>query len=191
MEVSETGIYFEDGRVIAESGEVKVYQTDYDTMLEVGPGHNLWALASEIVDYESQLDNIPFGNVLEIGLGLGIASKYLLSCSKVKSLTTIEINKDVIKVFNYLNIKLDKKHTIINSDGLEYIKHANKKFNFVFLDYYTLLDEETLPDIEVMVYWCKKALKPNGKIMGWYDKYTPDDFTKWFNEIFDCNMESE
>jgi hypothetical protein len=185
--MSGNAIYYEDGCVIAESGDVRVYQDNYDTYLEIGPAHNLWALSSEIKDYEKQLSNKPFGNVLEIGLGLGVASKYMLSLEKVNLLTTIEVNSDVIRTFNYLNIKLDKKHTILNLDGLEYVKQTNKKFDFIFLDYYSLLDEEILPDIEVMVYWCKKTLKPAGKIAGWYDKYTPDDFTVRFNDIFGCN----
>lgn len=189
--MSDTGIYWKDGKIITESGEVRVYQTSYDAFLEIGPGNTLWALASEIKDYENQLGNKPKGDCLEIGLGLGVASKYLLSLDKVKSLTTVEINEDVVRTFNYLNIKLDKKHTILNLDGLDYVKQTDKKFDFIFLDYYSLLDEETLPDIEVMVYWCKKTLKPDGEIIGWYDKYTPDDFTPWFNNIFDCNMVSE
>lgn len=189
--MTNTGIYFKDGRIVAESGDVRVYQDDYDTYLELGPAHTLWTLASEVTDYEEQIGNESFGDVLEIGLGLGVASKYMLSLEKVKSLTTIEINKNVIKVFNYLNIKLDEKHTIINSSGLDYVKNTNEKFDFIFLDYYTLLDEETLANIEIMVYWCRKILRPGGKIMGWYDKYTPDNFTTWFNEIFGCNMKSE
>lgn len=189
--MSDTGIYWKDGEIIAESGDVRIYQTSYDTFLEISPGRNLWALGSEIKDYENQLGNRPKGDCLEIGLGLGVASKYLLSLEKVKSLTTIEINEDVIRVFNYLNIRLDKKHTILCLDGLEYVKHIDKKFDFIFLDYYSLLDEETLPNIEVMVYHCKKILKPGGEIVGWYDKYSPDNFTTWFNELFDCNMISE
>jgi len=190
--VSDTGIYWKDGKIIAESGDVRIYQTSYDLYLEIGPAHNLWALGSEIKDYENQLGNRPKGNVLEIGLGLGVASKYLLSCPEVKSLTTIETNKDVIKTFNYLNIQLDEKHTIFNLDGLEYVKSMDiYSYDFIFLDYYSLLDEETLPDIEVMVYWCKKILKSGGEITGWYDRYSPDNFTTWFNEIFDCNMVSE
>jgi len=190
--MSDTGIYWKDGCVIAESGDVKVYQTNYDSFLEIGPAHTLWAMGSEIKDYENQLGNRPFGNVLEIGLGLGVASKYLLSLDRVKSLTTIEANAGVIKAFNYLNIQLDEKHVIFNLEGLDYVKSmGNYLYDFIFLDYYTLLDEETLPDIEVMVHWCKKILKPGGKIVGWYDRFTPDNFTDWFNEIFDCNMVSE
>jgi hypothetical protein len=191
MKMSDTGIYYIDGDVITESGDVKVYQDDYDTYLEIGPAHTLWALGSERKDYEKQLSNRPFGDILEVGLGLGVSAKYMLSLEKVKSLITVELNSEVIKVFNYLNIGLDKRHTIINSNGLDYVKSIDKKFDFIFLDYYTLLDEETLAGIEIMVYWCKKILKPGGKIIGWYDKYTPDNFTIWFNEIFGCNMKSE
>jgi SAM-dependent methyltransferase len=190
--MSDTGIYFIDGDVIAESGNVKVYRTDYDLFLEVGPGHTLWALGSEIEDYEKQLGNAPFGNVLEIGLGLGIASKFFLTCQKVKTLTTIEINSDVIVVYKQLSLfNTTKNHEIINNDGLSFVTSTEKKYDFIFMDYYTLLDEETLPEIEELVKVCKRVLKPVGKIAGWYDKFTPEEFTKRFNEIFGCDMTSE
>jgi len=188
-----TGIYFKDGRIIAQSGDVKIYETDYDIFLEIGPAHTLWTLASELQDYIEQINNKPRGHCLEIGLGLGVASRYILSCSKVKTLTTLEINEDVIKTYKktkkYLDNKLklkniNKNHIIINDEGLKYIKTTNKKFDFIFLDYYTLIDEETLADIEVTTYWCKKILRSGGKIIGWFDKYTPDNYIKEFNKIF-------
>ena len=85
-------IYFKDGILIAESGRAKIYKLNNELFLEIGPGHNLWALESELKDYIWQLSDKPMGECLEIGLGLGVASKYILSCPKVKGLTTVEIN---------------------------------------------------------------------------------------------------
>ena len=36
-------IYFKDGKLIAQSGEVKVYKMNDELFLEKGTGHNLWA----------------------------------------------------------------------------------------------------------------------------------------------------
>ena len=189
--LEDTGIYFIDGDVIAESGDVKIYRTDYDIFLEIGSGHTVWALGSEIADYENQLGDAPFGNVLEIGLGLGIASKFFLTCKKVKSLTTIEINSDVITVYKQLNLfSADKEHIIINDSGLSFVNNTKEKYDFIFMDFYSLLDEETLPKIEDLAVASEKILKSNGKIIGWWDKYTPDNFTTWFNAIFDCQYVS-
>ena len=199
----DTGIYFIDGHVIAESGDVRVYQDNYDTYLELGPRHNLWALASEQVDYKEQINNKPKGKCLEVGLGLGVASNYILSCKKVKNLTTIEKNGDVIKVYNKIECLIEeninffaarKEHKIINDDGLSYVKKARKQnvlYDYIFLDFYSLLDEETLPIIEEMVYECKKILRYGGRVDGWWDKYSPDKFTIWFNEIFGCQYVSK
>lgn len=187
-------LYFKEGKVVAESGEVRVYEFNNDTFLEIGKGHNLWALGSELSDYIEQLQDYPRGNVLEIGLGLGVASRYMLSLPKVRALTTIEKNSDVINVYDIVK-KRDKtfmehfdhkKHLILNTDGLSYIYNTKRTFDFIFLDFYDRIDEDTLPDIKDMVEGCKRAqiLAKGGKIMGWFDPYTPNEFTEQFYNIF-------
>lgn len=192
--MNNSAIYFKEGTLIAESGQARVYSFNDDMFLEIGEGHQLWALASEFSDYMEQLRDYPKGNVLEIGLGLGVASRYMLSLPKVRALTTIEKNEDVINVYEEIK-KLDKvfmenfshkKHLILNTDGLSYIYNTDRKFDFVFLDFYDRIDEDTLPEIKDMVDGCKRAgiLAKGGKIMGWFDPYTPDEFVAEFYEIF-------
>jgi spermidine synthase len=201
--MSENAIYYEDGELIASTGEVRVYNMDDQLFLEIGPSHTLWTLESEIFDYIEQLGDTPSGDVLEIGLGMGVTSRYLLSCEKVKTLTTIEVNKDVIKVYNkikellddklkdIINVAPNKKHRIINNDGLRYITHTQRKYDFIFIDNYTIIDEETLPEIEELVKAAAKILNSDGIISGWYDKYTLERFTVRFNDIFGCDCVSE
>jgi spermidine synthase len=176
---------------------------DDQFFLEIGLGHTLWTLESEIFDYIEQLGNTPSGDVLEIGLGMGVTSRYLLSCEKVKSLTTIEVSRNVVKVYNeikellddrlkdIINITSDKKHRIVNNDGLRYITHTQRKYDFIFIDNYTIIDEETLPEIEELVKAAGKILNNDGIISGWYDKYTLERFTVRFNDIFGCDRVSE
>lgn len=185
-------IYFNDGDIIAESGNVRVYQVNKGLFLEIGEGHHLWTLDTELKDYIEQMGNIPKGNVLEIGLGLGVASRYILSFPKVKSLTTVEINKDVIEVHkkvketdtDYIKNFSYKPHEIINYDGLEYVYRTNKKFDFIFLDFYDIIDEDTIPKIKDMVKGCKRLLNEDSTIMGWFDPYTPEEFVDCFYNIF-------
>lgn len=189
----DSGIYFQDGEIIAESGDARVYEYNNDTFLEVGSAHHLWALGSESVDYANQLKDKPKGNVLEIGLGLGVASRYILSMHNVRALTTIEKNKDVIDVYNILRGRDEqfeqvfghKKHLILNTDGLSYLYNTNRKFDFIFMDFYDVIDEDTLPEIADMVIGCRRVLAKNGKIMGWFDPYTPDEFVEQFYELFE------
>ena len=176
-------IYFEDGDLIAEHESARVYKMNDELFLELGNNHTLWALSSELEDYIWQLNDKPFGDCLEIGLGLGVASKYILSCPRVKTLTTVEVNNDVIEVNKIINT-YNKNHTIINCDGLLYPFKTKKIFDFVFIDCYDRIDEDTLPFIRDMVNVCKFILKKNGKIICWFDKYTPEEFVDEFYNIF-------
>lgn len=189
----DSGIYFKEGSVVAESGLVKVYSYSEDLFLEVGPAHTLWALGSELYDYMDQLHDHPTGSVLEIGLGMGVASRYILTLPRVRSLTTVEQNKDVINVYGQL-LKKDtsftknfgyKEHLILNAEGLSYLYATKRKYDFVFLDFYRAIDEDTLPDIEDMVLGARRVLAPGGRIMGWFDKYTPDEHTNKFYSLFE------
>ncbi len=188
-------IYFKDGILIAESGRAKIYKLNNELFLEIGPGHNLWALESELKDYIWQLSDKPMGECLEIGLGLGVASKYILSCPKVKGLTTVEINEDVIDVYNklkpedysfdYTDAYYEKRHTIITLDGLVYMYETERRFDFIFIDCYDVIDEDTLPTIADMVSAGKRILKENGIMVGWFDRATPDEFVEPFYGLFE------
>ncbi len=186
-------IYFRDGELVAESGNAKVYRLNNELYLEIGPGHNLWALESELEDYVWQLNDSPNGACLEIGLGLGVASKYILSCPRARSLTTVEIDKDVIDVYNKLTIDdygheyivyPEKRHTILNLDGLVYMYQTKERFDFIFIDCYDRVDEDTLPLIADMAYAAKRILTKDGKILGWFDNSTPERFVEVFYSLF-------
>jgi len=187
-------IYFQDGELVAESGEARVYLMNGELFLEIGPGHTLWALQSELTDYIEQLKDYPNGDVLEIGLGLGVASRYILTFNKVASLTTVELNDDVIEVHNQIRDHLytpedekvidGKQHVVLNVDGLEYLFTTKYSYDFIFLDFYDRIDEDTLPLIKDMVNGCRRVLRPGGMAIGWLDPYTPDEFAKEFENIF-------
>ena len=178
-----TPIYFIDGKVIADSNNIVIYEMDGVCYLEQGPGHNLWADSAEIKELSEQMADRPFGDCLEIGLGLGVASKYILSCENVNSLTTVEINEDVVYLYKELNVEKDN-HTVICQNGLDYIIQTDRRFDFVFLDFYSLIDEDTLPEIEVYVKAAKRILKNGGEVMGWFDPFTPDEDAKRFFSLF-------
>ena len=191
----ETKLYFKHGITVAESGYVSVYEMDEELFLEIGPGHNLWALESEYSEYMTQLKNKPRGECLEIGLGLGVASRCIMTFPEVKHLTTVEANKDVIATHNSLIYLMDTrdskwepydnaKHSIIYHDGLTYLTKTKRKFDFIFMDFYKAIDEDTLPVIKDMVVAAKKRLNKGGLVMGWLDPFTPPEDFKAFEEIF-------
>lgn len=193
-------IYFRDGEVVANSGDVSVYDMNNELFLEIGPGHTLWALEREIKDYIVQLEDFPRGNCLEIGLGLGVASRCILTYPHVDSLTTVELNKDVIETHKQTTDLLanksrdskwlpynKNKHTIINGDGLEYLCTTKDKYDFIFLDFWQHIDDDTLPAIADMAKAAFKVLEYDGKVIGWLDPYTSKENVKYFEKIF--NME--
>jgi len=193
MQATRTKYYFKDGNVVAQSGDVCVYDMDNQFYLEIKG--DLWALESEYSVYMEQLKDLPYGNCLEIGLGLGIASRCIMTFPKVKHLTTIEQNKDVINIHNdlkpYLDTRLNKwmlydifKHTIINKSGLNYLLECKEKYDFIFLDFYRAIDEDTLPLIKDMVNIAKKVLTKDGVVCGWLDPYTPVEHYEEFENIF-------
>ena len=191
-------IYFRDGRVVAESGEVTAYEMNNELFLELGPGHNLWALESEFEDYKDQLWDLPKGNCLEIGLGLGVASRCILTHPNVRSLTTVEKNGDVISIQPELSAILDNgsrsnkwlaydqnRHRIINSDGLVYMYETKRKYDFIFIDFYSHIDEETLPEIRDMVIAARRVLAKEGIILCWFDKFTANEYVQEFFSLFE------
>ena len=192
MDGSKGLVYFEDGVVVAETGKAKVYKMSNELFLEIGPGHNLWALESELKDYIWQLKEFPRGHCLEIGLGLGVASRYILTFPNVKHLTTIELNQDVIDVHKKIKdvdrqFPLDynlKKHLILKANGIEYAYQTKQLYDFIFIDCYAGIDEDSLPLIADMVIACSRLLNKDGKILGWMDKYTPKEFVGIFNSLF-------
>lgn len=184
-------IYFKDGELVAESGDAKVYKMNGELFLEIGPGHTLWALESELNDYMAQLEDRPRGRCLEIGLGLGVVSRYLLTFPKVEYLTTVEINSNVISVHSKIKetdrgLKLDydkSKHRILNAEGLAYAYQTKQRYDFIFIDCYDRIDEDTLPIIADMFAACSRILKSGGEIMAWLDKHTAEPFYTAFERI--------
>ena len=176
-------LYFIDGDLIAESGDVRVYLYDGFLHLEIGPGHNLWMVESEIEELVQQIGDSPRGKCLEIGLGLGIASRYILSFPEVESLTTVEINPDVIAVHQMVNYIDDIRHKGINGNGLDFILQTEEKYDFIFFDHYSIIDEDTLEILEVYVKAAKKILNKDGTLLAWFDPYTPEEDAKKFFDI--------
>lgn len=192
-------IYFRDGKLVANSGEVSVYNMDEELYLEIGPGHTLWALEREVKDYVNQLEDYPKGNCLEIGLGLGVASRCILTYPHVTNLTTVEINPDVIDTHKVISNILDaddrnnkwlpynsNKHTVVNMDGLEYLYTTKHKYDFIFMDFWQHIDDDTLPAISDMAKAAFRVLAEGGKVIGWLDPHTTLHNIVEFNKVFDC-----
>jgi spermidine synthase len=185
-------IYFQDGKLVAEHGDARVYKMNGELFLEIGQGHTLCCAEGELTEYIHQISDFPKGRCLEIGLGLGIVSRYLFTFPQVTHVTTIENNLDVIKIHNDLKeedrgLEIDypaEKHRILHADGIEYAYQTKQKYDFIFIDCYNRIDDETLPLIADMTAACSRILNRGGKMVGWLDKHTPGPYYSIFQKIF-------
>jgi len=168
--------YFEKGKLIAEKGEARIYEWEGVRYLEIGKGHTLWTYSKEIEAYKDQIGNKPKWNCLEIGLGLGVSSEYILSLPNVNSLTTIEINKDVIDLYEEYRKFWPPKHKVLHGSGRDYLISTDQKFDFIFLDFYYLIDEDSVEEIIDYIELCKRVLDKYGEIVVWIDPFSDDEF---------------
>jgi len=176
-------IYSRDGKLVMRSGEVRVYDLDNELFMELGR-QNLIAADKDLSDYIWQLADKPFGNCLIISLGLGIASKYLLSFNNVKSVTVIEEYEEIIEVQAKINPINDDRFRVINDSALTYLYKTDETYDFIFLDYHTVINEWTFPIIADITTACKKVLVYNGILLGWLDGNTPEIFIDSFFDLF-------
>lgn len=183
-------LYFKDGELIAEAGCARVYKLSDCLFLEYGTDHHLVASSDEVVDFVWQLAGKPRGDCLEVGLGLGVASKYILSCPKVRSLTTVEQFGDIIEVQKLVNptdkewsYHIPRMHSIINDEWLLYPFQSSKVFDFVFVNCYNRIDESTLPLIEDVVNAYRRLIASDGKMVCWFDRRTSESFVSDFYKI--------
>lgn len=115
------------------------------------------------------------GDVLTYGLGLGYYTYMVSEKEEVSSVTVVEKNGDVIKIFNtYIlpQFKNRSKIRIVNDDAYRYARKCmpNEHFDFVFADlWHDVSDglemylkmkeyEKSCPDT-TFSYWIEKSIK--------------------------------
>lgn len=100
---------------------------------------NVW-MSSTISEHRSMEEHVnkANGNVLTFGLGIGYYPYMCLLKDNVESITIIEVNQDIIDMFNkYIlpQFKTDKKVEIIKGDMYDYYnREFMSNFNYIFVD---------------------------------------------------------
>lgn len=93
-------------------------------------GDKVW-MSPAISEIESMNDGIEkgYGKCLTFGLGIGVLPYLWLLKDEVESVTVVEINKDVIDLFEkYIRpqFKINKKLEIIHGDAFEYYNEGKR-----------------------------------------------------------------
>jgi len=86
----------------------------------------------EIKEMYSQYD-MAYGDVLLTGFGFGVLAQWVASKPEVKSVTVIELEKDIYDIFLMHN-KLHEKVNVIFEDATTYT--TDKHYDCLFLDHY-------------------------------------------------------
>lgn len=162
----------EEGRQIPQIG---FFDTEFrfPAVLENG---RIWMTITpnEIETMREPVDQA-FGHVLTFGLGLGYFAYMVSEKENVESVTIVDLNKDVIELFQkYVlpQFKHGHKINVIQADAFEFAKaHLSEgKYDFVFtdlwhdvsdgLDMYLKMKEmekQSRPDT-VFTYWIEKSI---------------------------------
>lgn len=85
------------------------------------------------------------GDVLINGLGMGMCNVHLLQKPKLKSLTVIEFDKDLVDFISPF-FEEDDRCEIINEDAFTYTPPVGKKYDFVWHDIWTLQSASNYDD---------------------------------------------
>lgn len=192
--------YFKDGDELGKWGNIVAYDLVDDLTIQKINNQESISFLSDYGVYRRQIFCEQMaGYGLEIGLGLGLASRAILNCNNVVNLTTVEKDINIINAHSDLSelinkrLNLDYKHTkhsIVNCEGLEYIYSFGLKYDFVFLNFYKIVDENTLPEIEDMIRAAKTIC--DGPVFGWFDQYASSEdileYFKLYNKAKEVNI---
>ncbi len=134
---------------------------------------------SEIYSMKEQMEQA-FGNVLVLGLGLGYYPFIISLKDSVKSITIIEIEPEIINLFNqyiFPYFPCKDKIKIIKADAISYLKTVKPTdFDFAFCDIWE-------SQVDGAVHY--KNIKP-------FEKLLPNTkFTYWIEDQIKYHIENE
>lgn len=164
-----------------QNDDVRIYDMDTQKFLFIG--QIMYASTSERGWYVKNVMPYATGKCLEIGLGLGVASKSMLVKNEVSHLLTIESNEKVIEAFG----RPLRNHNILWADIYEWVEGLvviEPFYDFIFVDHYTLDDEEQIAPLEELAVKLRPLLKPEGKMVFWIDTNASDEDQKRIRDLW-------
>lgn len=155
-----------NGRLDFQRGDVRIYYVDGEHYLFVN--QTMYASTTERPWYIRNVMPHARGSVLEIGLGLGCASKVILANPKVRHLLTIENNENVIAAYG----RLLRRHHLLLQDAEEWARSVPKiapLFDLIFVDHYTF-SEDTIDGLKELAQNLCPLVKEGGRMIFWIDE---------------------
>ena len=173
--------WLKNGLLEFEQGDVKIFTVDGQNYLFID--QVLYASTDERPWYIRNVYPHARGKCLEIGLGLGAASRVILSNPAVTTLLTLESNPDVISAFG----DTFRHHLLLNMDVNTWVEsavHAGPIYDFIFVDHFAEMDEEFYPELKELVDTLKLNLKEDGKLVVWIDEHAADEDREAYRKLW-------
>lgn len=164
-----------------EKEDVRVYKMDDEHYLFID--QVIYASTTERPWYIQNVMPHAEGRCLEIGLGLGVASKVILAKPEVKHLLTVELNEAVIGAFG----RPFTRHNILCADIYKWIDNfqdPTPMYDLIFVDHYTSMEDELWEDLKTLVEKLAKLLKEDGKLIIWIDQNMDPKEIAQFKELW-------
>lgn len=160
-----------NGKLVFHQDDVRIYNVDRQEHLLIG--QTIFASTLERPWYIQKVLPHAKGRCLEIGLGLGCASKVILANPQTAHLLTIEKNPRVIEAFG----RPLPRHHIVQADIYEWARRVPKTYtlyDLIFVDHY-VYDEDLFPALENLAQDLTPLLKVGGHLIFWVDEQAPDE----------------
>ena len=161
-----------NGRLDFHRGDVRVYNVEGEDYLFIG--QTIYASTKELPWYIRNLYQHVKGNVLEVGLGLGCASRLICKAPNIRHLLTIEKNEDVIGAFGTCL----RHHHILSADVNVWAREVPKEFamyDLIFGDHYTMGDDDLYPELAELAGNLSPLINPGGRMIFWIDENAPEE----------------
>jgi spermidine synthase len=160
---------------------VRIYNLEGEEYLFVD--QVMYASTSEKDWYVHNVMPFAKGRCLEIGLGLGAASRAMLAKKEVKYILTIEKDEGVIAAFG----RPLRRHNILNTDIYEWVENfaePTPMYDFIFVDHYATMDEDLFEELKPLAIKLSQLLKPDGKMVFWIDENLSPEEIEMFKQLW-------
>lgn len=120
----------------------------------------------EMITNQKFIDNAK-GDVIIFGLGIGLIIYPLLQDDDIKSITIVEVDKDLIDETFPILLKADVKSKlkVINTDAFQY--QDNKKYDTIYFDIWALINEQAFSEMKILSDKFSNNLNDGGWIDSW------------------------
>jgi len=172
----------QNGFLEYHNNNVRIYNVDGEQYLFID--QIMYASSTERSWYIKNVMPHAHGRCLEVGLGLGIASKVILARPEVEYLLTIENSEPVIAAYG----KPLHRHFLLCADIYEWANNYGEfdlpLYDLIFVDHYTAMEDELIDELTPLVENLKKLLRPEGKLIVWVDESLAPEDTEMFRKLW-------